>query len=266
MQCPYCHRYRRNPVSLDFTIDYFHMLDALLDLIATRAEILQNTGQYPTEASEFVPYNDLHSKLDAVHENQRPLVSLFSRNFVETVCPSGADPSGTRFYSEILEAEADPTTLYSSKVLAFVRATQELIQFFDRTHNKNTTQVSMILRSIKRSVENTLDEIHASGAPLSLQEVTSLSNLERFSGSLHLLAPNLNLHELNGWIRGLYPDEPYALSVFMLQQHITDSVTARAKGQEFMELLLELSQVINPFDVELAANEMLTGWKYLHTS
>ena len=89
---------------------------------------------------------------------------------------------------------------------------------------------------------------------------------ERFGGSLHLLNSNLNLHELNDWIRDLDPDEPYALSVFILQQPISDPVTARIKGQEFMELLLTLSQIINPFGVEIAANEMLTGWKYLHTS
>lgn len=265
MQCPHCYRYNRNPVSLDFTIDYFHMLDALLDLIATRDEIVRDTGQYPTETSEFVPYDELHRKLDEIHENRRPLVSLFSHNFVETICPPGVDPSATWFYKEVAEAKTNPANLYSGKVLAFVRATQELIQFFDRVHIKDTVRVYRTLGTIRREVESLLDDIHASGLQLSPQELTSLSNLERFGGSTHLLNSNLTLHELNDWIRSIRPDEPYAFSVFILQSQLTDPMTAQIKGQEFMELLLELSQAINPFDTELAANEMLTGWKYLHT-
>jgi hypothetical protein len=107
----------------------------------------------------------------------------------------------------------------------------------------------------------------------------ALTNLERFEGSIHLLHPNLTLQKLNSFIESVAPTEPFALSVFKLEASLQwagdwrdQSPTgylhldsAREKAKEFMDLLLELSDVINPFDVEVSSNEKLTGWEYLHT-
>jgi hypothetical protein len=208
-------------------------------------------------------FYELYMKLNRIGPHLR--VEDFSRIFSETVTPTGQEPVVTKLYYTIKMAKQSPQDPICAGVLDFVEKTRKIIQLFDFNKARNTSQVSIILLEMQTFVRNMLDEIHARALQLNANGREALHNMERWKSSLRHLDPHrLTLNKLNDFVRNLQPTQPFGLSVYYLYQQLTDEMAARAKAMEFMGLVTGLSNLINPFTQELAANEELTGWQYLH--
>ena len=243
-------RTRRNPLGLSFTIDYFHMLDALQQVV--------NSGVYDAD------YDKLHQELEQA--GPRITRTQFSQIFSDSVTPPGVEPSTTEIYRDI-ESARGSTMAEAAELLAFVDKLRTIIGVFDRSFARNQRVLTPIVTSIQRFVENMLTRVHNEQPTLSNQSIGAISNMERFRTELNILNPaHLTLNELNNFIQRLQPTQPFGLSVMLIYQGLdpTDPGAAQSKTMEFMELLKEMSDAINPFSQELAANEEITGWRYLH--
>ena len=248
-----CSDYQRNPNSLDFVIDFYAMVDALKLMIDAAAQVNMSL---PAE------FNILHDKLNQAGPQLR--VSEFSRIFAETVTPSGQEPSHTPLYRLIAVGRQHPQDPLYSAVLVFVNKARKVIQTFDFAKARDTQQLTMILMEMRRFVNDMLQEAYAQQLNLDADAREGLQNMERWKSSMATLNPHrLSLSTLNEFIRILQPTQPFGLSVYHLYRFI-DPANAQQKAMEFMDIIGQISNLINPFTQEFAANDELTGWKYLH--
>lgn len=122
----------------------------------------------------------------------------------------------------------------------------------------------MVLMEMRRFVNDMLQEAYAQQLNLDADAREGLQNMERWKTSMATLNPHrLSLSTLNEFIRILQPTQPFGLSVYHLYRFI-DPANAQQKAMEFMDIIGQISNLINPFTQEFAANDELTGWKYLH--
>lgn len=241
---------RRNPGGLNFMMDYNIMIDALDQAL-------------PDWEAQIPALRTLYHQLDqATH---RLTVAEFSDILGQTICPQGTDPTYTEVYQAAIEARNSPAQPRFAKLLLFIEKLRHIIRIFDRNHLKSGYQLSLAVTAMRSFVKELLDRINQEQPSLQGRTIDALSNLERWKSSLQLLDPyTLNLHSLNSFIEVLQPTQPFAESVFLLYAVLDDDQIGHAKGMEFMELISQISDIINPFTHEIAANEELTGWRYLH--
>jgi hypothetical protein len=250
-KCP--RAYRRNPNSLDFVIDYFRMLDALKGM---NAAIAQAGWGLPPE------YQELNDRLERAGPQIQALE--FSQIFAATIAPTGEEPSHTKIYRMILAAKQNPADPVNHAILEFVEKLKRIIQTFDFAKARDTQQLTFVLMEMRRFVNDMLQEIHSQPLNLDSEGLDALQNMERWKSSMGILDPHrLSLSKLNEFIRVLQPTQPFGLSVYHIYRHI-DPADAQSKAMEFMSIISQISNLINPFTQELAANDELTGWKYLH--
>lgn len=229
------------------------MLDALKGM---NAAISQAGGELPTE------FQELYARLERAGPQIQ--VSEFSQIFAATVTPAGQEPSHTKMYRTILAARQNAADPMSQFVLQFVEKLRTIIQNFDFSKARNTQQLTFVLMEMRRFVNEMLQEIHAQPLNLDSEGLDALQNMERWKSSMGMLDPHrLSLSKLNDFIRTLQPTQPFGLSVYYIYRHI-DPADAQNKAMEFMDIISQISNLINPFTQEFAANDELTGWKYLH--
>lgn len=207
-------------------------------------------------------FTRLHQELNRAGPNLR--VDDFTRIFSDTITPVNEEPTFTNVYQLISSAVTDPTAPTSPEVLRWVEATRKIIRVFDNARARDVIQLTALLTRMRRFVTSMLDDIHAQTLQLNADGREALQNMERWKTSMGTLDPHrLTLAKLNEFIRVLQPTQPFGMSVYILYQYI-DPANAQTKAMEFMGIIKLISDIINPFTQELAANDELTGWKYLH--